>query len=190
MLAMVLQSVGLPVEGIALVAGVDRILDMMRALPSTSQATRVVPGALTPWSVARPSARPRRQRRQSLRERKRSGIPRPRSATVRLRLAMRLAPSLHFRRKSIFEAQRVLKNAGPASARFFRLVCEFVCGDIFIECGQRRSLPQTVPADVPVRQPHGCRTYELKSRPALQAALFLYSLKACVLGVVCPQAVM
>lgn len=30
MLAMVLQSVGLPVEGIALVAGVDRVLDMMR----------------------------------------------------------------------------------------------------------------------------------------------------------------
>ena len=30
MLAMVLQSVGLPVEGIALVAGVDRIRDMMR----------------------------------------------------------------------------------------------------------------------------------------------------------------
>lgn len=30
MLAMVLQSVGLPLEGIALVAGVDRILDMMR----------------------------------------------------------------------------------------------------------------------------------------------------------------
>ncbi len=30
MLAMVLQSVGLPVEGIALVAGVDRILDMVR----------------------------------------------------------------------------------------------------------------------------------------------------------------
>lgn len=30
MLAMVLQSVGLPVEGIALVAGIDRILDMMR----------------------------------------------------------------------------------------------------------------------------------------------------------------
>lgn len=30
MLAMVLQSVGLPVEGIALVAGVDRILDMIR----------------------------------------------------------------------------------------------------------------------------------------------------------------
>ena len=32
MLAMVLQSVGLPVEGIALVAGVDRILDMMRTV--------------------------------------------------------------------------------------------------------------------------------------------------------------
>lgn len=30
MLAMVLQSVGLPVEGVALVAGVDRVLDMMR----------------------------------------------------------------------------------------------------------------------------------------------------------------
>lgn len=30
MLALVLQSAGLPVEGIALVAGVDRILDMMR----------------------------------------------------------------------------------------------------------------------------------------------------------------
>ncbi|MFB0972500.1 MAG: cation:dicarboxylase symporter family transporter, partial [Neofamilia sp.] len=30
MLAMVLQGVGLPVEGIALVAGVDRILDMIR----------------------------------------------------------------------------------------------------------------------------------------------------------------
>ena len=30
MLAMVLQSVGLPVEGIALVAGVDRIFDMGR----------------------------------------------------------------------------------------------------------------------------------------------------------------
>ena len=30
MLAMVLQGVGLPVEGIALVAGVERILDMMR----------------------------------------------------------------------------------------------------------------------------------------------------------------
>ena len=32
MLAMVLQSVGLPVEGIALVAGVDRVLDMMRTV--------------------------------------------------------------------------------------------------------------------------------------------------------------
>ena len=32
MLAMVLTSVGLPVEGVALVAGVDRILDMMRTV--------------------------------------------------------------------------------------------------------------------------------------------------------------
>ena len=30
MLAMVLQSVGLPIEGLALVAGIDRILDMFR----------------------------------------------------------------------------------------------------------------------------------------------------------------
>ena len=30
MLAMVLQSVGLPVEGIALVAGIDRLFDMGR----------------------------------------------------------------------------------------------------------------------------------------------------------------
>ena len=30
MLGMVLQSVGLPIEGIALIAGVDRVLDMMR----------------------------------------------------------------------------------------------------------------------------------------------------------------
>lgn len=32
MLGMVLQSVGLPVEGIAIIAGVDRILDMMRTM--------------------------------------------------------------------------------------------------------------------------------------------------------------
>lgn len=32
MLAMVLQSVGLPVEGIALVAGIDRIFDMGRTV--------------------------------------------------------------------------------------------------------------------------------------------------------------
>ena len=32
MLAMVLQSVGLPVEGIAIVAGIDRILDMGRTV--------------------------------------------------------------------------------------------------------------------------------------------------------------
>ena len=30
MLAMVLQSVGLPLEGLALVAGIDRVLDMFR----------------------------------------------------------------------------------------------------------------------------------------------------------------
>ena len=30
MLAMVLQSVGLPIEGLALVAGIDRVLDMFR----------------------------------------------------------------------------------------------------------------------------------------------------------------
>ena len=32
MLSMVLQSVGLPIEGIALVAGVDRIFDMGRTV--------------------------------------------------------------------------------------------------------------------------------------------------------------
>ncbi len=32
MLGMVLQSVGLPIEGVALIAGVDRILDMMRTM--------------------------------------------------------------------------------------------------------------------------------------------------------------
>ncbi|HBD64158.1 MAG TPA: dicarboxylate/amino acid:cation symporter, partial [Clostridiales bacterium] len=32
MLGMVLQSVGLPMEGIALIAGVDRVLDMMRTM--------------------------------------------------------------------------------------------------------------------------------------------------------------
>ena len=34
MLAMVLQSVGLPVEGIAIVAGIDRILNMARVIPN------------------------------------------------------------------------------------------------------------------------------------------------------------
>ena len=40
MLALVLQQVGLPVEGIALIIGVDRLLDMMRtALNITGDAT-------------------------------------------------------------------------------------------------------------------------------------------------------
>jgi len=30
MLTLVLQSIGLPLEGVALIAGIDRILDMMR----------------------------------------------------------------------------------------------------------------------------------------------------------------
>lgn len=43
MLAMVLQSVGLPVEGIALVAGIDRIFDMGRTtLNITGDATAAV----------------------------------------------------------------------------------------------------------------------------------------------------
>jgi Na+/H+-dicarboxylate symporter len=32
MLSLVLTSIGLPVEGIAIIAGVDRILDMMRTV--------------------------------------------------------------------------------------------------------------------------------------------------------------
>jgi Na+/H+-dicarboxylate symporter len=40
MLALVLQQVGLPVEGIALIIGVDRLLDMMRtAVNVTGDAT-------------------------------------------------------------------------------------------------------------------------------------------------------
>ncbi|WP_165056173.1 MULTISPECIES: dicarboxylate/amino acid:cation symporter [unclassified Adlercreutzia] len=42
MLAMVLQSVGLPVEGVALVAGVDRILDMMRTVVNITGDAAVV----------------------------------------------------------------------------------------------------------------------------------------------------
>ena len=42
MLAMVLTSVGLPVDGIALVAGVDRIFDMV-VPPSTSPVTQPAP---------------------------------------------------------------------------------------------------------------------------------------------------
>ena len=36
MLAMVLQQVGLPVEGIALIIGVDRLLDMIRTAVNVS----------------------------------------------------------------------------------------------------------------------------------------------------------
>jgi Na+/H+-dicarboxylate symporter len=36
MLAMVLQQVGLPVEGIALIIGVDRLLDMLRTAVNVS----------------------------------------------------------------------------------------------------------------------------------------------------------
>lgn len=43
--------------------------------------------------------------------------PGPRRATARLRLAMRLAPSLHLRRKSEFEAQGVID--GPRPKRLF-----------------------------------------------------------------------
>jgi Na+/H+-dicarboxylate symporter len=40
MLAMVLEQVGLPVEGIALIIGVDRLLDMMRTVVNvTGDAT-------------------------------------------------------------------------------------------------------------------------------------------------------
>ncbi len=37
MLAMVLQQVGLPVEGIALIIGVDRLLDMTRTAVNISR---------------------------------------------------------------------------------------------------------------------------------------------------------
>lgn len=36
MLAMVLQSVGLPVEGIGLILGIDRLLDMLRTVVNTT----------------------------------------------------------------------------------------------------------------------------------------------------------
>lgn len=130
MLAMVLQSVGLPVEGIALVAGVDRILDMMRTTVNITgdQSCAVCVDAMERRKAERKAVKAGVGKASA--SGSRLGIPKTalgyRSPTAHLRLAMCLAPSLHFRRKSIFEAQRVLKNAGPASARFFRLVCEFV----------------------------------------------------------------
>ena len=52
MLAMVLQSVNIPVEGIALVAGIDRILTWA-APPSTSRAMRPAQWWSPRWRTAR-----------------------------------------------------------------------------------------------------------------------------------------
>ncbi len=59
MLAMVLQSVGLPVEGIALVAGVDRILDMMRTTVNITgdQSAAVCVNAMEERKEARKKAK-------------------------------------------------------------------------------------------------------------------------------------
>ena len=59
MLAMVLQSVGLPVEGIALVAGVDRILDMMRTTVNITgdQSAAVCVDAMEKRRAARKAAK-------------------------------------------------------------------------------------------------------------------------------------
>ena len=69
MLAMVLQSVGLPVEGIALVAGVDRILDMMRTTVNITgdQSCAVCVDAMERRKAERKAVK---AHRQSLRERK------------------------------------------------------------------------------------------------------------------------
>ena len=99
---------------------------------------------------------------------------------------MRLAPSLHFRRKSIFEAQRVLKNAGPASARFFRLVCEFVCGIFSSRAVKNGPCPKRFRLACSVRQPHGCRTYELKSRLACAGGSFLVFFESLRFGLSMP----
>jgi Na+/H+-dicarboxylate symporter len=63
MLAMVLQSVGLPVEGIALVAGIDRIFDMGRTTVNiTGDAScsvivsNLLKNRLASWSEAEQSA--------------------------------------------------------------------------------------------------------------------------------------
>ena len=59
MLAMVLQSVGLPVEGIALVAGVDRVLDMMRTVVNITgdQSAAVCVDSLEKRKEARQAAK-------------------------------------------------------------------------------------------------------------------------------------
>ena len=58
MLAMVLQSVGLPVDGIALVAGVDRIFDMGRTTVNITgdAACTMVVNALEERKAAKKSA--------------------------------------------------------------------------------------------------------------------------------------
>lgn len=62
---MVLQSVGLPVEGVALVAGVDRILDMMRTTVNVT-GDAAVATCVDAHAEARPPparlAKPRRPR--------------------------------------------------------------------------------------------------------------------------------
>ena len=57
--AMVLQSVGLPVEGIALVAGVDRVLDMMRTVVNITgdQSAAVCVDSLEKRKEARQAAK-------------------------------------------------------------------------------------------------------------------------------------
>ena len=59
MLAMVLQSVGLPVEGIALVAGVDRVRDMMRTVVNITgdQSAAVCVDSLEKRKEARQAAK-------------------------------------------------------------------------------------------------------------------------------------
>ncbi len=63
-------------------------------------------------------------------------------------------------------------------ARFFAWFANSCGRVILIERGQKTAPLQTVPAGVLRATTSRCRTYELKSRPAAQAALFLYSLKS------------
>lgn len=63
---MVLQSVGLPVEGVALVAGVDRILDMMRTTVNVTgdAAVATCVDAMQKRATAAAPARPRSWQRR------------------------------------------------------------------------------------------------------------------------------